>query len=173
MSVGAELKLKQNQDAMPYSPPSKLPNLDTRFMKNRRKDLHDAAIIVPDSGYASAEEGEDEGEDVTQDLDFDRIRADACERNFAIKWIVGLIARSDVWMSTEEGGLEKEIGLLDEAVELLDAFHRVGVESGKEGEKGEGGRRQHVCEGVRLPSSPDTSFPKANGRDKKRSSCPT
>ena len=141
LSSGAELKLKQNhgREAIPLSPPPKLPNMDTRFMKNRRSDRHDTAIIVPDSGYASAEEEEDEDEDVPQDLDLDQIRADSRERDFATKWVVGLIARSDVWMSKEEGDLEKEMRLLDEAVELLDAFHRVGVESGDEGkiEKGE------------------------------------
>src|SRR5260221_9435789 len=64
-----ELKLEQNQKAMRFSP------LDTRFMKNRRNDRHDAAIIVPDSGYASAEEEEEEE-------DLDQIRADTREREF-------------------------------------------------------------------------------------------
>jgi len=130
-------------------------------MINRRNDRHDAAIIVPDSGYASAEEGE--GEEAPQDLDLDRIRADTSERDFAIKWVVGLIARSDVWMSTEEGDLEEETRLLDEAVELLDVLHRVGDESRDEGNMENGEEDGALVREFVFPLSPTPASRKPMG----------
>lgn len=138
-----------------YIPTQHFPNFETKSKKHRRKqDLIDSGS-VPDSGYASAEE--DEGEEDKKsgswlpsldsseaDVDgMDHIHADPYEREFAVKWITGLIARSDNWMTEE--GWEVESRLLDEAVELLDAFHRVCVEGGdireeeEEGKDGEDG----------------------------------
>ncbi|KAJ7589186.1 S-adenosyl-L-methionine-dependent methyltransferase [Mycena floridula] len=75
--------------------PSRLPS--TFLLASRPKSTISsrkpaAAYIVPDSGYASAEEDEDDDDDV--------LRADVVERQFAIRWLTGFIARSEMWTSS-------------------------------------------------------------------------
>lgn len=92
---------------------------------------------APDSGYASAE-GEDDGEDeveeeeVSQKLigheDVDVLRSDPFEREYAVKWLTGLIARSDIWIADapEEEGCgdtsERRSRVVDDAASLLSSF---------------------------------------------------
>jgi protein-lysine N-methyltransferase EEF2KMT len=87
-------------------------------------------VPVPDSGYASAEEedeNQDEGSD-GEDIDLDTIRADPLERAFAIKWLTGFLSRSDDWCSTsdvesEEGNTYREVVQVQElATRLLSRF---------------------------------------------------
>ncbi|KAG1730690.1 S-adenosyl-L-methionine-dependent methyltransferase [Suillus paluster] len=84
---------------------------------------------VPDSGYASEEdEAELEGdlESEAEDLDVDILRADEFERDFAIKWLTGLIKRSDAWIHTLESATEQEedvrLSVIEEAGRLLARF---------------------------------------------------
>ena len=92
---------------------------------------------APDSGYASAE-GEDDEEDeveeeeVSQKLigheDIDVLRSDPFEREYAVKWLTGFIARSDVWTAEapeEEGSgetFEERCKVVDDAASLLSSF---------------------------------------------------
>ncbi|KAF8903542.1 S-adenosyl-L-methionine-dependent methyltransferase [Mucidula mucida] len=71
--------------------------------------IHD--VLVPDSGYASAEEDEDDDDD-------GNIHLDPFERDFAIRWITGFIARSDVWAEEDEA----RTVLVDEAAQILLLF---------------------------------------------------
>jgi protein-lysine N-methyltransferase EEF2KMT len=84
--------------------------------------VHDNS--VPDSGYASAEEGdenafsEEEGNEASELL-----RADEFERAFAIKWLIGFAARSDIWLSSvPEQETEACTSAIDEAASLLALF---------------------------------------------------
>ncbi|TFY59768.1 hypothetical protein EVJ58_g5583 [Rhodofomes roseus] len=63
--------------------------------------IHD--ISAPDSGYASAEDDEDDegiADEIGTDdaFDPDVLRSDAFEREFAIRWLTGFAARSDTWV---------------------------------------------------------------------------
>ena len=96
---------------------------------------HDSS--APDSGYASAE-GEDDEEDEVEEgevsgrlighEDIDVLRSDPFERGFAVKWLTGLIARSDVWAAEapEEEGygdtFEERSRVVDDAASLLSSF---------------------------------------------------
>ena len=103
------------------------------------RPLHDT--FIPDSGYASAEEGEEEGlQDFLADTDEnnndsdtegDLLRADPFERSFAIKWLTGFITRSDKWISPcdSESESEERSDILDQAITLLSAFTSVGEET--------------------------------------------
>lgn len=95
--------------------------------------IHDRS--VPDSGYASAEGEEDdevEEAEVSRKLigydDVDALRSDPFEREFAAKWLTGLIARSDVWIAEapEEEGcgdtIEERNRVVDDAASLLSLF---------------------------------------------------
>jgi protein-lysine N-methyltransferase EEF2KMT len=98
--------------------------------------IHDES--APDSGYASAEGEEDEGEveegEVFQKLigheDINVILSDPFERAFAIKWLTGLIARSDIWIAEAldeefEGcgdSSEERNGVIEDAAFLLSSF---------------------------------------------------
>lgn len=96
--------------------------------------IHDES--APDSGYASAEGEEDEDEveeaEVSQKLighdDIDVLRSDPFEREFAIKWLTGLIARSGTWIAEapEEEGcgdtFEDRSRVVDDAASLLSSF---------------------------------------------------
>lgn len=108
--------------------------------------LHKRHVIVaqthdgsaPDSGYASAEGEEDECEvevegEVFRKLigfeDVDVILSDPFERAFAIKWLTGLIARSDIWIAEGQEGsegcgdsLEERSAVVDHAASLLSLF---------------------------------------------------
>ncbi len=80
---------------------------------------------APDSGYASAEEDDD---DTSSDFDgrkeaLELLRADEFERAFAIKWLIGFTARSDIWFSSlPETETEAYTCAVDEAVSLLGLF---------------------------------------------------
>lgn len=84
---------------------------------------------VPDSGYASEEdEAEMEGdlESIAEGLDLDVLRSDELERNFAIKWLTGLIKRSDIWMDALDSAVEQEefvrLSVIEQASKLLACF---------------------------------------------------
>lgn len=86
---------------------------------------------VPDSGYASAEEDEDEideppsdSPDETDAFDVDILRSDAFEREFVIRWLTAFAARSDAWVYDPEAEEEEElrVQLVDEAASLLTSF---------------------------------------------------
>ena len=93
-------------------------------------------LSAPDSGYASAEDEDDEEdeveeEEVSQKLighdDIDVLRSDPFEREYAVKWLTGLIARSDIWISEapEEGcgdTSEERSRVVDDAAFLLSSF---------------------------------------------------
>ncbi|KAF9650468.1 S-adenosyl-L-methionine-dependent methyltransferase [Thelephora ganbajun] len=98
--------------------------------------IHD--ISVPDSGYASAE-GEDGEEDEVEeevsqkligheDIKINVLRSDPFEREHAVKWLIGLIARSDTWIAEalqEEGygdTFEERSRVVDDAASLLSSF---------------------------------------------------
>ena len=91
---------------------------------------------APDSGYASAEGEEDEDEveeaEVFKKLigheDVDVLRSDPFEREFAVRWLTGLVARSDAWIAEapEEEGcgdtVEERSRVVDGAASLLSSF---------------------------------------------------
>lgn len=93
-----------------------------------KRSIQDESI--PDSGYASAEEEEYYDETVdsaleqeNNDFDVNVLRADAFERKFAITWLTGFIARSDIWLSLSISEDEDErYGLMDDVSSLLSAF---------------------------------------------------
>ena len=80
---------------------------------------------APDSGYASAEEGDD---DTSSGFDgrneaLEILPTDELERAFAIKWLIGFTARSDTWISSvPETETEAYTCAVDEAVSLLALF---------------------------------------------------
>ena len=55
--------------------------------------------IIPDSEYASAEEGEDDLQASLADTEADSLCVNAFERSFAIEWLTGFITRSERWIS--------------------------------------------------------------------------
>lgn len=110
------------------------PPLPTRLSVPKRTIktlIHDNS--VPDSGYASAEEDEDDESmdeevigsasdaDPSEDdhLDPDILRFDPFERAFTIKWITGFVARSDIWCSSSEDESDARAEILEEATEIL------------------------------------------------------
>jgi SAM-dependent methyltransferase len=114
------------------------PPLPPKLVLNKRHTAvawtHDSS--TPDSGYASAE-GEDdeeaqlEEEEVSRKLighdDIDVLRSDPFERDYAVKWLTGLIAGSDIWTAEalEEGDgdtFEERSKVVDDAASLLSAF---------------------------------------------------
>lgn len=80
---------------------------------------------APDSGYASAEEDDD---DTSSKFDgrheaLELLRTDEFERAFAIKWLIGFTARSDTWISSvPETDAEAYMYAVDEAVSILALF---------------------------------------------------
>ena len=94
-----------------------------RVQKNTKPHAHHD-ISAPDSGYASAEEDDDDlflGDEDNEVLEL--LRADASERAFAIKWLIGFTARSDAWVSpVPENETEAYTFAVDEAVSLLALF---------------------------------------------------
>ncbi|KAL7285010.1 hypothetical protein ACG7TL_000099 [Trametes sanguinea] len=88
--------------------------------------IHDTS--VPDSGYASAE-GEDDEDDCQEDggdasFDPDVLRSDTFERDYAIRWLTGFTARSDLWVYATEDESESDARatLVDAAASLLATF---------------------------------------------------
>ena len=90
---------------------------------------------IPDSGYASAEDEEDEDEPeeasmaqiLIGDEDIDILRSDPFEREFAVKWLIGFISRSDVWITEAPGEEdndtpEERSTVVDDAASLLSSF---------------------------------------------------
>ena len=89
---------------------------------------------VPDSGYASEEDFDNEDVEMSADLDFtngsydatdnDALRADPFERTFAIKWLAGFISRSDVWISSssDQNDEDERYEIMDDITSLLSAF---------------------------------------------------
>ena len=94
--------------------------------------IHD--VSAPDSGYASAEgeeEDEVEEEEVSKKLighgDVDVLRSDPFEREYAVKWLTGLISRYDIWIAEapEEDysdTSEERSKVVDDAASLLSLF---------------------------------------------------
>ncbi|KAI0800483.1 putative methyltransferase-domain-containing protein [Fomes fomentarius] len=93
--------------------------------------VHDTS--VPDSGYASAE-GEDDSDgedDEDESFDIDVLRSDTFEREFAIRWLIGLAARSDIWvyaLECSEDESDARAALVDTAASLLGNFAGEGQE---------------------------------------------
>ncbi|EMD42342.1 hypothetical protein CERSUDRAFT_110851 [Gelatoporia subvermispora B] len=83
--------------------------------------LHD--VSVPDSGYASAEEDEEDDEMIPGKLfDIDTLRADTFERDHAIRWLTTFTARSDIWVSASDSDADARASLVDDAAALLSFF---------------------------------------------------
>ncbi|KAI0283432.1 putative methyltransferase-domain-containing protein, partial [Russula aff. rugulosa BPL654] len=103
------------------------PLVESLRLQNNSKPL--AHVVcdnsAPDSGYASAEEDDD---DTSSDFDgrneaLELLRTDEFERAFAIKWLIGFTARSDTWISSvPETETEAYTCAVDEAVSLLALF---------------------------------------------------
>ncbi|PPQ69480.1 hypothetical protein CVT25_002044 [Psilocybe cyanescens] len=115
--------------AVVFSPPEL-----TIPKRNIKHSIHDTS--VPDSGYASAEEDEEDFDPTTAEVwgsnedtdtdnnDLDILHADPLERAFAIKWVTGFVTRSDSWISASESDSETEerTEALDDATSILSAF---------------------------------------------------
>ncbi|KAI0778904.1 S-adenosyl-L-methionine-dependent methyltransferase [Trametes elegans] len=90
--------------------------------------IHDTS--VPDSGYASAEGEDDDGDELVEDteeepaFDIDILRSDSFEREYAIRWLTGFTARSDMWVyaSDDEAETDARTWLVDAAASLLATF---------------------------------------------------
>ncbi|KAH9044750.1 hypothetical protein EDB85DRAFT_2070849 [Lactarius pseudohatsudake] len=97
-----------------------------RFKKGSKPHLvHDNS--VPDSGYASAEDDDNDG--VAEDDVLGLLRSDEFERAFAIKWLIGFTARSDTWSSfVHELEAAACARAIDEAAVLLALFTNLGLE---------------------------------------------
>ncbi|THH13500.1 hypothetical protein EW146_g6725 [Bondarzewia mesenterica] len=121
----------------PPPPPQSRIGLPKRSLQFRRL-VHDDS--VPDSGYASAEEDEDEEiklveevisipnssstvDDEDEPFDIDVLRSDTFERNFTVKWLTGFTARADIWLSSSPASEEHErTRIIDVAAALLSSF---------------------------------------------------
>lgn len=85
---------------------------------------------IPDSGYASEEDQEDQEGDPQsedeEDLDVDVLRFDELERGFTIKWLTGFMKRSDTWIHALDSAEEQEeharLSVIEEVCELLARF---------------------------------------------------
>jgi len=117
--------------ALYWSPkPPPLPATISLLKRSFAKPIHDTS--VPDSGYASAEEDEDDmnvQEDIRHVADpaaeaLHVLRAEPMERAFAVKWITGFIARSDAWRDLAACAEDSDARdrVLDETSALLAAF---------------------------------------------------
>jgi predicted nicotinamide N-methyase len=86
--------------------------------------VHDNS--VPDSGYASAEEDDNEipfSDDDERSEALELLRVDVFERAFTIKWLIGFTARSDAWLfSASKEEIEAYMCAVDEAASLLALF---------------------------------------------------
>lgn len=129
-----------------YWPPLLLPPKLLLLKRGIRRPIHDES--VPDSGYASAEEEEqDIGDEIVVDhvtntgnpdeevvddgpdnvaADLKILRSDAFERAFAIKWITGFVSRSDSWIgsSLDEDESKARARVVDYATAILSVFAR-------------------------------------------------
>ncbi|THH11596.1 hypothetical protein EW145_g552 [Phellinidium pouzarii] len=85
--------------------------------------------LVPDSGYASAEEDgegceEGDAEDILEAVQL--IRDDPYERDYSIRWLTGFISRSSLWTSpakslSDEEREEREV-LMEKAAAILSCY---------------------------------------------------
>jgi hypothetical protein len=85
--------------------------------------VHDHS--VPDSGYALVEEDDEiaMSEDGQGNEALELLRTDEFERAFAIKWLIGFAAWSDIWISSvPEPETEACTTAIDEAAALLSLF---------------------------------------------------
>ena len=111
-----------------YFPKSRLPAKLSMVIPKRT--IRRPTPVVPDSGYASAEEEEEgENEDGYRAENDDEetaqlLRADPLERAFAVRWITGFVARADTWIEASESDTEAEerSQIFEEAISLLSAF---------------------------------------------------
>lgn len=114
-----------------YSPPPSalLDSIITTPKRSIEHSIHDRS--VPDSGYASAEEDDEHESDrspLHEDSDdenkLEALRADPFERAFSIKWLTGLITRSDIWLdaSVSDEDFESRNDTLEAATSLLSSF---------------------------------------------------
>ncbi|KAI0004176.1 hypothetical protein BJV74DRAFT_881342 [Russula compacta] len=103
------------------------PLVESLRLRNNSKPyphlVHDNS--VPDSGYASAEDddifSDDNDNEANEALEL--LRADEFERAFAIKWLIGFTARSDIWISSIPAPeIEAYTCAVDEAASLLALF---------------------------------------------------
>ena len=105
------------------------PRLPTKLsMAIPKRTIRRPTSVVPDSGYASAEEeegGENEDGYWAEDDDEETaqlLRADPLERAFAVRWVTGFVARADTWIEASESDTEERSQIFDEAISLLSAF---------------------------------------------------
>lgn len=117
-----------------YFPPPSSALLDSKFtipIRSIEHPIHDKS--VPDSGYASAEEDDEDeentapdcsNEDVHNESRLEALRADSFERAFSIKWLTGLITRSDTWLeaSISDEDSASRADVLEDAASLLSSF---------------------------------------------------
>ncbi|KZV74041.1 hypothetical protein PENSPDRAFT_648246 [Peniophora sp. CONT] len=109
-----------------YFPPK--PTLPIASVKPAKKArhhlLHDNT--VPDSGYASAEEDDEDQEQDADEEALELLRADEFERSYAVRWLTGLASRADVFLypptPLSEDEEEQRSATLDDAAALLSAL---------------------------------------------------
>ncbi|KAI0931121.1 hypothetical protein AcW2_000075 [Taiwanofungus camphoratus] len=114
----------QNLRAIYVDPPPRVAPA-TLLLKHLMDDTS-----IPDSGYASPEEDEDneaandDAEGEGELFDPDILRSDVFEREYAIRWLTGFTARSDVWTSSADSDtdLNARTTLVDAAASLLAVF---------------------------------------------------
>jgi predicted nicotinamide N-methyase len=97
-----------------------------RLQNNSKPHVHLVCDnSAPDSGYASAEEDDDDTSSVIDGRNeaLELLRTDGFERAFTLKWLIGFTARSDTWISSApETETEAYTCVVDEAVSLLALF---------------------------------------------------
>ncbi|KAG5338180.1 Protein FAM86A [Termitomyces sp. J132] len=122
--------------------------------------IHDNT--APDSGYASAEDSDDEGEEpstithVINGSEFlEVLRADTLEREYAVRWTTGFISRSDSWIENAVGVNDKaaRAQLLDDSTKLLSAFIGDELMENENDERDEG--EATMVRSVSFPTSED------------------
>ncbi|KAI0079554.1 hypothetical protein K474DRAFT_1683146 [Panus rudis PR-1116 ss-1] len=109
-----------------HSKPTISPVIPLRKLPNH--SVHDNS--VPDSGYASEDEDNDEEVPELSEEEVNILRADTFEREFAMRWLTGFTARSGMWVDGVDDESEQEIraSLVDEAASLLASFAGEGQE---------------------------------------------
>ncbi|KAG6895609.1 hypothetical protein C0992_000379 [Termitomyces sp. T32_za158] len=136
--------------------------LPTQITLPKRTILNDS--IATDSGYATAENSDDEGDpsniahaiSIIDNEHLEVLRADTLERGFAVRWTTGFISRSDSWIECTLGDEDKvaRAQLLDEATELLSAFISDEVTENEEDDERDEGESAMV-RSVSFPTSED------------------
>ncbi|KAI1081790.1 methyltransferase [Whalleya microplaca] len=93
-----------------------------RSRPKTRRLLSDSSTPAVDSGYASENEGGVDGEDLEDALIV--LRADTFERNFAVRWLTGFIARAEetclLSEDVRQGSIEDAASVLASLNGLLD-----------------------------------------------------